>query len=61
LLEYSVFGSIRHEYQGNEYFALAGVEIDYENNSIPSNSDPWINSLQYINNQTPVGYIYDSA
>jgi hypothetical protein len=32
--------------------------MDYNTNDIASN---WINGLQYINNQTPAGYIYDSA
>lgn len=57
-IEYSIFGIISYSYNGVSYSLVAGVAMDYANNSLWSN---WINGLQYINNQTPAGYIYDSA
>lgn len=57
-IEYSVFGTISYDYEGINYALVAGAAMDYNANTLGS---LWINGLQYINNQTPVWYIYDSA
>jgi hypothetical protein len=36
---------------------IAGVKIDYANNRLYSGM---ANNLQYFDNKTPIGYIYDS-
>lgn len=58
LVEYSVFGAIDYLYSGIRYSLIAGAEMDYATNSLWSR---WINGLQYVNNKTPVWYIYDSV
>lgn len=57
-VEYSIFGSIQYTYRGISYYLVAGRDIDYGKNRLWSKR---VHSLQYINNKTPLWYIYDTA
>ncbi len=54
---YGIFGAITYTRWQLTSHVIAGVKIDYANNRLYSGM---ANNLQYFDNKTPIGYIYDS-
>ena len=58
---YSIYGQINYTWTGGTSRKLqAGRKYDFANNAIITGM-PLVPSLQYFNNQTPLGYMYDTV
>ena len=56
---YSVYGQMKYTWKGKVFSISMGRRYDVTANATLSGG-PLVSSVQYFNNQTPLGYIYDN-
>lgn len=56
---YSVYGQINYTWKTKDFSISMGRRYDVPNNLVMTWA-PLVSSVQYFNNQTPIGYIYDN-
>lgn len=56
---FSIYGQVDYSWKGKTYSISMGRRYDVISNAVLSGG-PLVNSVQYFNNQTPIGYFYDN-
>ncbi len=57
---YSLYGQLTYTWRGQDMTLSMGRRYDVDNNAVYSGG-PLVSSIQYFNNQTPLGYFYDNV
>lgn len=57
--QYSVYWAIKYTRGGAVSYLIAGVPLNFTNNSYDNTK--FLNNMQYFNNTTPLGFVFDSA